>query len=182
MPVGDYPIGERIESPDDPDRCQGNSGNEQCNLKQVPGSNFCAAHGGNKSVLAEKKAAANRYRLTKWQQRMQEFSGDSELKSTRDEIGILRILLEERLNLCQTSMDLILHSGPISDIILKIDKVVKNLHEIDKDFKNLLEKSDVIQIADRLINIVKEEVKNPEEVERIQRRVIEVFMTNADSE
>jgi len=176
MPVDDYQIGERIKYSDDPERCNGISRDEQCSLKAVEGSKFCAAHGGNLKILSNQKADANRYRLTKWQARMVELSGDGNIKSLRDEIGILRMLMEERLNHCQTNLDLVLHSGPISDLVLKIERLVKSCHDIDKDFENLLDKQQVLQMADRILSILNEEINDSEVMESIQRRLIGIFI------
>jgi len=176
MPVGDYKIGERVESDDDPERCQGMVKDNQCILKKVEGSRFCAAHGGNKALVAESKAAASRFRLTKWQAQVERFRSDSDLKSLRDEIGILRVLLEERLNHCQTNLDLILHSGPISDLVVKIEKLVKSCHEIDKDFENLLDKTQVIQIAEQIISVISEEITDAGIMNAIQAKLLKLLV------
>jgi hypothetical protein len=176
MPVGDYTNGERVAYPDDPERCYGNANGDQCNFKKVPGSNFCSMHGGNKALISEKKQAVNRYRLTKWQAQVERFKSDSEIKSLRDEIGILRVLMEERLNHCQTNLDLILHSGPISDLVVKIEKLVRSCHEIDKDFGSLLDKQQVLNIADQMVTILNEELKDPIVLEKIQKKFLSILV------
>jgi hypothetical protein len=176
MPVGDYTNGERIERDDDPDRCQGTSREDQCRFKKLPGSNYCSMHGGNKHIVAEAKANVNRYRLTKWQAQVERFKSESDIKSLRDEIGILRVLMEERLNHCTSNVDLILHSGPISDLVVKIEKLVRSCHEIDKDFNTLLDKSHVMLIADQIISVLSEEIKDTELMERIQKRLLTVLV------
>jgi hypothetical protein len=175
MPVGDYKIGERITDPGDPERCQGMVKDNQCVLKKVEGSKFCAAHGGNKALASAKVESVSRFRLTKWQAQVERFRSDSDLKSLRDEIGILRVLLEERLNHCQTNLDLILHSGPISDLVVKIEKLVKSCHDIDKDFENLLDKTQVIQIADEIISVISEEITDEGVMNTIQSKLLNLL-------
>jgi hypothetical protein len=176
MAVGDYKIGERVKEDDDPRRCQGMVKNNQCILVRVEGSDYCAAHGGNIALIKQSNEAVSRYRLTKWQAQVERFKSDSDLKSLKDEIGILRVLLEERLNSCGSTVDLMLHTGPISDLVCKIEKLVKSCHDIDIDFQNLLDKQQVLNIADQIINILSENIKDPELMQTIQAKLLTLLV------
>lgn len=159
---------------DDPTRCNHISpGLDQCRYKSTPGYNFCIFHGGG-----AQKSTVNNYRLTKWQQRLNEKANNEQVKSLREEIGLLRILLEERLNRCETSLDLILESGPISDLILKINAVVSSCHRLESSMGILLDRQSIIQFANEVINILAEVLGDDSRVELIANRLVERVENN----
>jgi hypothetical protein len=166
----------RVEDEADPDRCQGIIKSKgQCLNKSLPHSDYCPAHGGNKGEEAHEKKQANNYRLQKWKWkvRLGELSESDVIKSLREEIGILRVLMEERLVRIEDPSDLILQSGPISDLVMKIDKVVNSCHKLEGSMGQLLDKSKVIQLANEFIEIISSELPdNPETVEKIADRVL----------
>lgn len=167
---------DRITSDDDPERCQGVGPMGQCRLKRVPGSNFCAMHGGA-GVRAKQQRDANRqYRLTKFRARLSEFADDNSIKSLREEIGILRILIEERFNSCTDTHDLILQSGPISDLVMRVDKVVSSCHRIEQATGALLDKTAVLQFGNELVQLLGEELESsPEVLTRISERIYDLI-------
>lgn len=157
--------------PDDPNRCQGMSKMGQCVQKKVPGAMYCVMHGGNNQIQAAEKENIRRYRLDKWNARIQEFAESNFVKSLRDEIGILRMLMEERLNACQEPMDLILQSGPISDLVMKIENVVSSCHKLEKSFGQLLDKQAVLNFASNVIGIISELVPDEKVIAEISDRI-----------
>lgn len=162
---------ERVEA-DDPNRCQGVTAQGQCPFKSVPGSKFCWIHGGNKHLESENKKAVRNYQLAIWQSRLDEKQGP-DIKSLREEIGILRILIEERLNMCKTATDLILVSGPISDLIMKLQKVISSCHTLEKSLGDLLDKTIIKQFAQEIIKIITEEIDDEEIIEHVALRIQE---------
>lgn len=146
----------RIDSPDDPERCQLNTKHGQCQNKRAPDAQYCHYHNGYmQEANAERKRISN-YHVARYQARLEKQANSPELKSLRDEIALLRILIEDRLNACRTDTDLILQSGPISDLIMKVDKVVNSCHRLEANLGNLLDKTDLIQFASEVINILSE--------------------------
>lgn len=167
---------ERVEDPADPERCQGIRGSgDQCYNKSLPHSDYCAAHGGNKGEEAHERKQANNYRLQqwKWRKRLGELSESDTIKSLREEIGILRVLMEERLTRIEDPTDLILQSGPISDLVMKIDRVVNSCHKLEGSMGQLLDKSAVLQFANVVIDIISQEIEDQEIVSRVADRIIE---------
>lgn len=145
----------RISSPADPDRCQGITAMGQCQNKvSVPGGKYCSMHGGAIELRAQEKANLNRYRLSKFQSQYEKHLSQPEVKSLRDEIAILRMMLEERLNSCTGSSDLVIASGPISDLIGKIEKVVVSCHKLELAADQMLDKARLFQIADQVVKAV----------------------------
>jgi len=172
----EYP---RVE-PDDPRRCQGNDAHGQCRIQAVEGGTHCPLHGGNGQLAKIQKAAVRDYRLGQWQARVEELGDSSQVKSLRAEIGLLRLLMEERVRKIEDATDLLLQSGPISDLVLKIEKVVTSCHKLEGSMGQLLDKQAVLQFANVVIGIIGEELVNqPEVVSRIADRIIAAINTNS---
>jgi hypothetical protein len=147
---------ERVSRPDDPRRCQANNAFGQCNLVSTPGKNVCVLHGG----MPSEKSRLNNYRLQKWQSRVAEMANSDGIKTLRDEIGILRMMLEEKLNSLEDVTDMITSSHVISDLVLKIEKLVVSCHKIEKSMSQLIDRGDIINLATQIIAII-EEVLTP---------------------
>lgn len=94
------------------------------------------------------------YRLTKWRDRIHNHADSTQVKSIREEIGILRILLEERLNTCNTSAELMLNSQAIGDLVTKIEHVVTSCHKLESQMGQLLDKQAIIKFAARVVEII----------------------------
>ena len=112
-----------MDGEDDPNRCQASTRNMQCTNKAVPGGKYCRCHGGNKEQESMTQESLRNYRLTKWHAKLGRHAESPGIKSLRDEIAILRMLLEERLNICEDANDLILQSHMISDLVVKVENI-----------------------------------------------------------
>lgn len=141
---------------DDPDlRCDFNiSTGDRCGNFAEPGVSRCPLHGANKQLQAQENNSLRLYRLAKFQTRADQLTDHSKVKSLREEIAILRILLEEKINQCDDTHSLLLMSGPISDLIMKIEKIVASCHRLESSLGGLLDKTKVKQIANEMMNSV----------------------------
>lgn len=145
----------RVSDPADPRRCQHVIPTKgQCLNESVEGQHYCGAHGGHAHAAARDKSVMRNYRIALYQNRMDEKAGGSEIKSLRDEIAILRILVEERMNACKDSHDLMMQSGPISDLIMRVDKVVNSCNRLEMQLGVMLDKTQALQWASEIIEIV----------------------------
>jgi len=144
----------KCESPDDPNRCQATTSQGQCLNVSAEGSTFCLAHGGNRAGQEAEKQNTQNYVLSRWQARLEKKKSSPEIKGLRDEIGILRMLLEDRLNQCTSATDLMLHTSAMSDLIMKIEKVVASCHKLEKNMGMVLDKQAILNFAGRVIQIV----------------------------
>jgi len=186
MAANDYAENiKRVSDPADPQRCQGVIPSKgQCLNKSLEHSDYCAVHGGNKGEEAYEKQQANNYRLFKWKwkNRLNELSESNNIKSLREEIGILRVLMEERLSRIDDATDLILQSGPISDLVMKIDRVVNSCHKLEGSMGQLLDKAAVLQFANEVIEIIDQEINDPEAVKRIADRMLKALAKDKEEE
>ena len=164
----------RIDGEDDPERCQAVNAVGQCINKAMPGCTNCKAHGGAGQTNNLEKTGLRNYRLLKFQARMGEFATSPDIKSLRDEIAILRMLLEETINKCRDSKDLILKSSVISDLIMKVDKTVTSCHKMEGSMGKLLDKSAILQFASEVINIISENVVEEDVMAKISDDILKV--------
>lgn len=141
---------ERVSNPADPRRCQANNGFGQCNFVALPNNSYCLMHSSKKT---------SNYNISSvLQKRVQEKANSKKLTDLSEELAILRVLLEEKLNTIHGLNDLILHSGELSEIIVKIEKLTVSLVKIQESQKTYLDKSRVVQFAEELITLFSEHV------------------------
>jgi len=159
--------------PGDPRRCEGLIPHGQCPNEKVTGMTMCHRHGGKKQEHYKKLEALNNYRLTKWHQRIEEKKESTDIKSLRDEIAILRMVLEERLERCTDAHDLILQSGPISDMVMKIERVVSSCHKLEGSMGYLMDKQAVLQFAQVVIQIVGDAVPDERILTIVADKILE---------
>lgn len=147
----------RCNGEDDPERCIGVTRHGQCNNKRYPGSQYCLSCSPPNAKQADGLSLKN-YNLTRFRARVAKHSNSSEVKSLREDIGILRMLLEERVNMCHDEHDLLMQTPQISDLILKIEKVVASCHRLEQSLGQLLDKQAILQFASTVIGIVSQHV------------------------
>ena len=111
-------------------------------------------HGGGRHNAAIKNKELKNYRLTKFKQRAAELSNSSALSSLTDEVAILRILIEEKVNRCEDASDLLLSSGPLSDLIIKCSTLVEKCQRLENRLNNLLDRTRVTQFAQICVEII----------------------------
>jgi len=165
---------------DDPNRCQAIAGS----LGQCPNlavrtdggkyGEYCLAHGGNRFLQAEKQGAIRNYQLDKFKAKLSRHATSPAIKNLRDEIAILRMVLEERLNKCNDAGDLILQSGPISDMVMKINKVIESCHKLEGSMGQLIDKQAILQFASEVIAIIGEEEDREYVIEKIGSRIMKL--------
>lgn len=172
---------ERVKDPADPNRCQGSSPDGQCMNLAVPGYVMCQAHGGK---VARAEANGQRmYNLTKakYRNRMESLLGHSELKSLQNEITMLRLLLEDRFNVIDNEIDMMVACAPITSMVLAIGKLIKDCHQMEQSLGTLLPKTTVINIGQNIVQILSQELTTVDNHEVIIDRVCERLLSMIDS-
>jgi hypothetical protein len=161
---------------DSPERCQGVGKTGQCPFKRIDGSEFCPRCAGASQGHIEKKKMSN-YRLNRWQRRMEDFAESDTVKSLRDEIGITRMLLEEILNQCKDETDLLMHSNRISDLVIKIEKLVTSCHRLEKSSSMLLDKNRITHLANIVVDVIGEFVEDEDVIMNVAEKLLGEIMT-----
>lgn len=145
--------------PGSPDQCEGITlHGEQCLNKRVPNYTFCQGCLSSKQKTAIVKDRIDLFRLAVWQKRLNEQKDHSHLKTLNHEIGILRIMVEERINACKNSGELILHSQSISELLMKINLLVVNSAKLDLQLNQTLNKTQVESFSNQVIAIISEHI------------------------
>jgi hypothetical protein len=167
---------ERVKDEKDPDRCQGivqggpNAG--QCYYKAVAGSKFCPMHCG-RSAHESKKNELKNYQLRQYRDRVGDLANSSAIKDLREEIGIVRMVLETLLNQCDNANKLIMYTGQISNLVAQVTKLVQVCQSIEERNNNLLDRKVVIVIADSLVTLVSKYVTDPDQLNEIGAKLVE---------
>lgn len=135
-------------------------------------------HGGNRQILSQKRKGLRNYRLTKFKDRIDRHVNSTGLKSLRDEIAILRVVLEERINSCNDATELMMYSGPISELIMKIEKIVVSCNKLEQSMSMLLDKQALLQFASETVRVISEELGEVENSEMIMERIADRIINN----
>jgi len=145
----------------------------QCPNAPLENCTMCVMHGGNRQIISQQNAGLKNLRLTNWLARLTiDHVNSPEIKSLRDEIGILRILLEEKLAQCENSFDLITHTPAIVDLIMKIEVIVSRCHKLEESMGKLLDEDTLMQFAGEVVQIITAEVEDAELVGRIGKKIL----------
>lgn len=146
---------ERVQEPDDPRRCQAVvQSHGQCWNKAVDDCTTCLAHGGAAQNRLNEKADAKMYTLGKWRAKASKFQDHDKIKSLREEIGILRMMIDERMSYCKTETDLLLWSGPLADMIMKVEKLVASCTKLETHLGGILDKTQALQLGQEMVEII----------------------------
>ena len=165
-----------VERPDAPNRCQAVTDTKgQCWNQSVEGGNMCRLHGGASQQAFQERQGLRNYRLTKFHARIAEFGNSNHIKSLRDEIGILRIIMEERLNLCIEPTDLILQSQPIAELVSKIERVVVSCHKLEGSMKQLVDKTALLSFATQIIDVISSHIDDEAILDSISNGIIQLL-------
>lgn len=173
---------QRVEYPEDPRRCQKvlrRSG--QCVMVAVDGEKFCYAHINNQ-LTARRKRAVAQYRLHQYQERLKEFSDSDQIKSLREEIGILRLTLETVLNRCMSPNDILLQSNRISDLAVKIQKLVESTQRLELSTGFLMDKVALERVLQTVIGICERRILDETTKRLVADDIIEVLATKVENE
>ena len=158
----------RVRDLDDPDRCTYiKPGEGQCLMKSVEGGDRCKVHGGGRQLQVAKKKQLRAYAKNKWAASIRDNAHDSEIKSLREELGIARIMLNQILNRCNDSHDLLMMSGPIDNMLKTINLIQKTSHTIEKDLDNMLGPEAIEAFGNELFEIIMEEIDDANVINRI---------------
>ena len=168
---------------DDPERCQyANCTNKGLVDSDDPTIKYpnCLVHGGNKQEESRQKNSVRNYKLEKWK-----FANDFErhctsprIKDLRDEIGLLRMLMEERLKMCTDAHQLMMWSGPIMELASRIEKIVSTCNKLEKSMGQHLDKTTILSFASGIINIISENIAEPQIVEKIANEILELVASD----
>jgi hypothetical protein len=161
----------KCEDPYDPKRCQTNDKYGQCEYLSAPDSKYCPKHMGCGGQQGE-KARFRMYQVESWKNRLEDKIDHEGRKTLTEEVAIARLTLEGILKQCSNDNDLLLYSNKISDLVVKIDKLVNSCHKLEKQSGVLIDKAAVLNIVGFILQILSEEIKDTDVMDRISNRIL----------
>ena len=164
----------RVTDPADPRRCQAvqNTGRTQCWNQALEGSSYCICHGGMTAVKAQMDRNIYQLKATRMKARLQAKSINPDVLSLREEIGILRIMLEDKLNQVGDSEHDLLAAAPyIGDLIMKVEKVVQSAERIEARRGEVLDRKSLISFAARLSQAAANQIQDPDKIKAFLEEV-----------
>jgi len=147
----------------------------QCHNESVEGGTTCQAHGGCMQLAHANNLELRNFRLTKFRADIGRLANSDNIKSLRDEIGILRMILESLINRCGDVTELLINGAQIGDLVGKIEKLVASCHKIEGSTGELLDKQILIRFTDSVISVISTEVADAATVGRITDKLIEAL-------
>lgn len=154
------------------ERCEGTIVTGQCINCKMPGANYCPNCGGGSQLRVKNEKAIRNYRLQRWKTRVGEMADSNSIKSLREEVGILRVILEEMMNQCKDATDLLLYSQRLSDLVMKVEKLVLSCDRLENRMGLLLGKDSVLQLAATYVQIINNYIADPDIIEQISQDIV----------
>lgn len=144
---------------DDPARCQSNDAKGQCLNKSVEGTEYCPAHGGRDKMPHKR---IYELKASKYQAILERQTDHEGIKSLRTEIGVLRMLMETRLNQINDDSQLLLESQSISNLVGQIEKLVSSCNKIELQLGDIITEDQAVQWIVEIGEIIDEYVDDSE--------------------
>lgn len=170
----DQPLS-KVTDPADPMRCQSNTPKGQCWNKAVIEGKSCLKHGGGNQLKIEEKASMDMYLVDMYKARIIRQKNHPESRSLANEIAVLRMTLELKLNSCESDSELVLAASAIGELVIKIDKVVNSCHKLERNMGQHLDKAVLLQFAGEVVALIGNTCKDKEEVRKIGDGIMNII-------
>ena len=161
-------------------QCQSLANGNPCYYEKVEGSDYCAMHGGQTAVREKQKQEMYDLRKSKWlkqiaDDKLNEFSRGKNKFSLAEELGILRIVLQEILGTCTDSTQLMRHNQKISSTIAQTERIILSSLKLDQKLGQLVSKDEMITIAQALVGCIQIEIQDANKIKSIVERFEKVL-------
>lgn len=159
-------------------RCQaittnrGQCPNEQSYLPDGQRTQYCRMHGGHIQQNQAEREHTSNYKLTIWQARLQRLASNTNIKGLRDEVAILRMTMEETLEQCQTPNDLLMRAPQISDLAMRIERLVVSCHKLENAMGGLLDKTKVLSFGQQVVEAITRHVDDGSKLSAISNEIM----------
>lgn len=156
---------------DSPDRCQASFSNgNQCRIKKVEGSDYCVKH----QFRGTNGRSMRLYQIGAYQRRFEDFLNNPNLRSLHEEVGLARMTLESIVRECGADQKkLILFSSKILEMVKGIKETIQACHKLELSMGKLLDKNQIVILAERIIAIIALYVPDPATLELIGNEILQ---------
>ncbi len=163
-------------APDDPQRCQANNSHGQCEFLSSPPSQYCDTH-ARKMSASKHKARVQHYLINDpdLQESMKRQSEIEEVRSLREEIHLVRSMVERRLNMVEDDDrgGMLLAFSNVNTYMQTLEKLISSCHRMEVSLGSLLTKASVFSLGQEIVLILAEELKDIDDYETIIDRISE---------
>jgi hypothetical protein len=118
-----------------------------------------------------KKDQERQYLLTNWRKEVDHFANHAQVKNLREEIGILRLLMQTVLNRCKDEDDLMIYTPRIMELTQRVERVVDTCHKMEEKTQFLVDKNQIVHLAEQILLIISEFVLDPGVLSAIADRI-----------
>ena len=114
------------------------------------------------------------YRLTQARQKeaMDRFVSAPEAKSLREELALVRMLIEEHLNRMQGDEGLVAHSHIVNQLTQTCKELVKTCNQIEFKIGDMLAKATIVAIGKRIGEVLANELMGVPNYEELMDRIV----------
>ncbi len=169
-------------APDDPNRCQASGANGQCPFRATgtrknanspwEGPSFCIRHEGGTKITARIESKRI-YLASIWAAKIGEQANHPKIKSLREEMGVLRMMLNEKLSSLHDQQELLISSSAIVELSREIGKLAAIAHKIERDMGQFLDKTVAEAWVTDIIEIIGKFTDDSDILKAIAELVIE---------
>lgn len=161
----------RVKDPADPHRCKGAAPDGQCMNEAEHGSEYCKAHGG---VDTQNDEDIRSYLLSQadYRRRLAQLQQHQEpIRELKDAIALTHMLIEKRFNLVKTDADVMAACGPLNQLLLTMERLVKSALQLEQNLGSLLTKTSVLNLGQVMVTIIVDELSELPNYESIVDRI-----------
>ena len=151
-------------------RCQHTGVRGSCNLIAIDGSVYCEKHSNEADRLKG-------YRLQdpELRKRFDELSRDASLETVKQEVLLLRVLIEDRLNFCKNAAERASALQNLTSSLATIDKLLNSLERLQRAASITLDKPTLSRLSEKIITILLDNLGDlPDRDEIVDRVAAEI--------
>lgn len=144
---------------------------QPCTRWAVEGAKFCAKHKGLKVGRPLITGRQSRYKNETLGESINKFRNDPDIKCIRDEIAVLRALLENAMKRIEDSASAIALTPALEELCNNIGKQVERLVKIEDGLKLTVSVVDIHVMVNQVVEILSQEVDDERTLDKIKKRL-----------
>lgn len=155
-------------------RCQASKGDHQCIEPVVPGTQYCERCGKSRKALSTESIRQYNLASAEVRAKFEHFLDQPGLRSLREEIALVRILIERLYNRVEGNDTLLLsNAAQLNQLFLTLERLVKTTHQQEQSLGELLTRDQVVALARQFVEIVIDEIAHFEGYEAVADRIVD---------
>lgn len=154
-------------------QCQRLSNAGQCGHPAMPGSKFCRKH-----TRADQEIISYRINDPDLLNSVQHHARGS-LADLTQQVVLLRGLIERRLNMADSEAEKIVAYNFVATQLATLTKMTESMVKLQREAGDLLEKSQVEEFVDRVVQVVSEELSDLPNSEEIVDKIVSRLEENS---